>query len=87
MTHFNMINLIEELKTLLELLRESLTELTTKPHAGPDPKKNLHPHSNKTEDSKKTNQTKTQPKQQETSGISPITTKPNNLPPKKLDHT
>ena len=43
-------NLIKELNTLLELLRESLTNLTTKLHAGPDPKKNLHPHSNKTED-------------------------------------
>ena len=50
MTHFDMINLIKELKTLLELLRESLTNLTTKPNAGPDPKKNLHPHSNETED-------------------------------------
>ena len=49
MTHFDMINLIKELKTLLHLLRESLTNLTTKPDAEPDPKKNLHPHSNKTE--------------------------------------
>ena len=30
MTHFDMINLIKGLKTLLELLRESLTNLTTK---------------------------------------------------------
>ena len=51
MTHFDMINLINKLKTLLELLRENLTNLTIKPHAGPDPKKNLHPHSNETEDS------------------------------------
>ena len=50
---FNMTNLMKELKTLLELLRESLTNLTSKLHAGPDPKKNLHPHSNKTEDPKK----------------------------------
>ena len=66
MTHFEMINLIKELKTLLELLRESLINLTTKPHAELDPKKNLRPHSNETEDPppKKTNQTKTQPKQQ-----------------------
>ena len=78
-THFDMINLIKELKTLLELLRESLTSLTTKPHTGPDSKKNLHPHSNKTADLKKKNQTKTQPKQQ---SIPPSTTKPNNLPPK-----
>ena len=38
MTHFNKINLIKELKTLLELLRESLTNLTTKPHTEPDTK-------------------------------------------------
>ena len=54
MTHFDIINLIKELKTQLELLRESLTNLTTKPHAGPD-----HPCSNETEDLKKINQTKT----------------------------
>ena len=47
------------------------------------PKKNLHPHSNETEDPKKINQTVTQPKQQQTPGIPPITTKPKNLPPKK----
>ena len=81
--HFDITNLIKELKTLLELLRESLTNLTTKLHAGPDPKKNLPPHSNKTEDPQKINQTITQPKQQQTPGIPPITTKPNNLPPKK----
>ena len=80
--HFDITNLIKELKTLLELLRESLTHLTTKLHAGPDPKKNLHPHSNETEDPPKINQTITQPKQQQTPGIPPITTKPNNLPPK-----
>ena len=58
---FHIINLIEELNTLLELLRESLTNLTTKLHAGPDPKKNLHPHSNETEDLKnKTNNNSTQ---------------------------
>ena len=51
--HFDITNLIKELKTLLELLRESLTNWTTKLHAGPDPKKNLHPHSNETEDPKK----------------------------------
>ena len=45
MTNFDMINLIKELKTLLELLREILTNLTTKPHAEPGPK-NLLPHSN-----------------------------------------
>ena len=61
MTHFDMINLIKELKTLLELLRESLTNLTTKFPAGPDPKKNLHPHSNETEDPKdKPNKNSTQ---------------------------
>ena len=81
MIHFDMTNLIKELKTLLELLRESLTNLTTKPHAGPDLKKNLHPHSNITEDPQKIKQTKQAP------GIPPITTKPNNLPPKKLDNT
>ena len=86
MIHLEMINLIKELKTLLELLRKSLTNLTTKPHAGPDPKKNLHPHSNKTEDPQKVNQTKTQPKQQ-TPGIPLIATKPNNLWPKILDNT
>ena len=59
MTHFDMTNLIKELKTLLELLRKNLTNLTTKPHAGPDPKKNLYPHSNETEDHPKINQTKT----------------------------
>ena len=32
MTHYEMINLIKELKTLRELLRESLNNLTTKPH-------------------------------------------------------
>ena len=48
--HFHITNLIKELNTLLELLRESLTNLTTKLHTGPDPKKNLHPHSNETED-------------------------------------
>ena len=83
--HFDMKNLIKELKTLLELLRESLTNLTNKLHAGPDPK-NLYPHINKTEDTKKINQTITQPKQQ-APGILPITTKPNNLPPKKLNNT
>ena len=51
-SHFDITNPITELKTLLELLRESLTNLTTKPYAGPDPK-NLHSHSNVTEDSKK----------------------------------
>ena len=86
MTHFDMINQIKELKILLELLRESLTNLTTKPHAGPDPKKNLHPHSNETEEPQKINQTNTQPKQQ-SPGIPPINTKPNNLPLKKLDNT
>ena len=50
MTHFDMTNLIEELKTLLELLKERLTNLITKPHAEPDPKKNLHPHNNEAED-------------------------------------
>ena len=80
---FDITNLIKELNTLLELLRESLTNLTTKLHAGPDPKKNLQPHSNKTENRKKINQTITQPKQQQAPGIPPITTKPNNLPPHK----
>ena len=51
--HFHITNLIKELNILLELLRESLTNLTTKLHAEPDPKKNLHPHSNETEDPKK----------------------------------
>ena len=85
-THFDMTNLIKELKTLLKLLRESLTNLTTKPHAGPDPKKNLHPHSNKTEDPPKLDQTITQPKPQ-APDIPLIITKPNHLPPKKLDNT
>ena len=86
--HFDITNLIYELKTLLELLRESLMNLTTKLRAGPDSKKNLHPLSNKTEYPKKINQTITQPKQQQTPSIPPITTKPNNLPPqKKLDNT
>ena len=86
--HFDITNLIKELNTLLKLLRESLTNLTTKLYAGPDPKKNLHPHSNETEDPQKINQTITQPKQQQTPGIPPITTKPNNLPQKKkLDNT
>ena len=58
MTHFDMTNLIKELKTLLELLKESLTNLT-KLHAGLDPKKNLHPHSNETEDKKNKNSTQT----------------------------
>ena len=39
--HFHITNLIKELNTLLELLREILTNLTTNLHAGPDPKKNL----------------------------------------------
>ena len=85
--HFDITNLIKELNTLLELLRESLTNLTTKLHAGPDPKKNLHPHSNETEDPQKINQTITQPKQQQTLGMPPITTKPNNLPQKKKNWT
>ena len=34
-THHEIINLIKELKALIELLRESLTNLTTKPHAEP----------------------------------------------------
>ena len=55
MTHCNMINLIKELKTLFELLRESLTNLTTKPHVEPDPKKNFHPHNKEAKDPKKTN--------------------------------
>ena len=80
--HFHITNLIKELNTLLELLRESLTNLTTKLHAGPDPKKNLYPHSNETEDPKKINLTITQPKQQQTPGVPLITTKPKNLPPK-----
>ena len=33
MTHFDVINLTKKLKTLIELLKESLTDLTTKPHA------------------------------------------------------
>ena len=88
--HFDITNLIKELNTLLKLLRESLTNLTTKLHAGPDPKKNLHPHSNETgAPPPKKNQTITQSKQQQqTPGIPPITIKPNNLPPKKkLDNT
>ena len=76
MTH-DMINLIKELKTLIELLRERLTNLTIKPHAESDSKKNLQPQTNEAEDStKKTNQT-TNP------NIDTITTKPNNLPTKK----
>ena len=81
--HFDITNLIKELNTLLELLRESLTNLTIKLHAGPDPKKNLHPHSNETEDPKEINQKLTKPKQQQTPGIPPIATKPSNLPQKK----
>ena len=84
--HFDIINLIKELNTLLKLLKESLTNLTTKLYAGPDPK-NLHPHSNKTEDPPKINQTITQPKQQQTPVIPPITTKPNNFPQKKKNWT
>ena len=53
MTHFDLINLINELKALLELLREGLTNLTTKPHAEPDLKKNFYPLNNETEDPKK----------------------------------
>ena len=48
--HFHITNLIKKLNTLLELLRERLTNLTIKLHAGPVPKKNLHQHSNETED-------------------------------------
>ena len=36
MTYYDMINLIKELKTLLELQRENLTNLTAKPHSGSD---------------------------------------------------
>ena len=71
MTHFDMTNLNKDLKTLLELQRESLINLKTKSHAGPDPKKNLHSHSNEAEDSQKTNQTKTQRKLQQTPGTLP----------------
>ena len=73
-----MINLIKELKTLLELLRERLTNLTTKPHAEQYLNKILHLHRKKLWRQK----IKTQPKQQETLGILAITIKPNNLPSK-----
>ena len=59
MTPFDMINLIKELKTLLELLRESLTNLTTKPHAELDPKKNFHPHKNQNKPNKNSTQSTT----------------------------
>ena len=50
MIHYELTNLIKELKILLELLREKLTNLTTKPHAERDPKKNLQPQTNEAED-------------------------------------
>ena len=49
-TTYEMISLIKELKTVRELQRESLTNLTSKPHAELDPKKNLQPQINKAED-------------------------------------
>ena len=61
MTHHQMINLIKELRILIELLRESLTNLTTNTHAEPDPKKNLQLQTNKTEDPKKQTQQKHKP--------------------------
>ena len=62
MIHYEMINLIKELKTLIELLRESLTNLISKPHAEPNPKKNLQPQINETEYKKNSTQTTTNPK-------------------------
>ena len=54
-----MICQIQELKTLTELQRESSTNQTTKPHAEPDPKKNLQPQTNEAEYlPQKTNQQK-----------------------------
>ena len=53
MTYYKMINLIKELKTLIELRREKLTDLTTKPHAEPNPKKNLQLLTSEAEDLKK----------------------------------
>ena len=50
--------IIKELKTLIELLREILTNLTIKPHAKPDPKKNLQLQTNEA-DPPQSNQTKT----------------------------
>ena len=78
MTHNEMINLIKELKTLIELLRESVTNLITKTHA--EPKKNIQPQTNKAEDPPKKNNKKKKP------SIHTITTKPNNPPPKKLNN-
>ena len=51
--HYKMINLIKELKTLIELLRESLTLDLVQPHAKPDPMKNLYLQTNKAKDPKK----------------------------------
>ena len=60
MIHYEMINLIKELKTLIELLRESLTNLISKPHTEPDPKKNLQLQINETEYQKNSNNNKPQ---------------------------
>ncbi len=60
MTHNKTINLIKEFKTLIELLRESLTNLTTKPHVEPDPKKNLQLQFNETKDQIKQTKQKSQ---------------------------
>ena len=47
------VNLIKELKTLIELLRESLTNLISKLHAELGPKKKPQPQTNEAEDTNK----------------------------------
>ena len=56
MANYKMITLINEVETLIELLRESLTNLTTTFELDP---KNPQLQTNEIEDQKKTNQTKT----------------------------
>ena len=76
MSHYKKTS-IKELKTLIEPLRKSLTNLTTKHPVEPDQKKKkTQPQTNKTEYLKITNQTKTQLKRQ-TPSIHTITAKSN----------
>ena len=84
-TYYEMINLIKELKTLLELLRENLTNLTTMPLIEADPKKNprlMKLKIPKNEPNKNTTQTTTNPKH----SYYPYQTSYSSSPQKKMDN-
>ena len=78
-----LLHLKPEFPTLLKELQASIPKTKQPPPS--DLNENFQPQTNEAEDPKKSNQTKTQPKQQ-TPGIPTIITKSNNSPPKKLDN-